>query len=133
MGDVVFTEKATHVLGAHAKLCGDLRGGLRAVGQDTADAVDSWWPAGLGSVPCCSGNVTDMPSEPSAIGPCAECDLFVEARAFNAAAVRRVEHLVPTLAAARVFEISLAGGAGSSGQFLASGHTAPHRMADQKR
>lgn len=115
MGDVVFTEQTAHVFGAHAQLCGYLRGSFRAVRQDAGDAVDSWGPTGLGGIPRCSSDVTDVTGEPSAIGPSAEGDLFVQARALDAAAVRRVEHQVPALAATRVFEIALAGGAGCSG------------------
>lgn len=115
MGDVVVTKQAAYVLGAHTQLCRYLRGGLRTVVQDASNPVNSWRPTGLGGVPRCSGDVSDVAGKAAAVGPCAECDLFVEARALDAAAVAGVKHLVPTLAAAWVLEIALAGCSGGSG------------------
>ena len=133
MGNVVVAEQTAHVLWTHAQLCGYLRGGLRAVVQDASNPVNDWRPAGLGSVPRSSSDVTDVAGEAATVGPRAERYFLVQARALNAATVRRIEHLVPTLAAARVFKIALAGGSGRCGQLSTGSHTAPHMTADQKR
>lgn len=103
------------MLGAHAQLCRYLRGGLRAVVQDASNPVNSWWPAGLRSIPRGLGDVTDVAGEAATVGPGAERYFLVQARALNAATIRRIEHLMPTLAAAWVLEIALAGCAGCGG------------------